>query len=627
MRNRLLFGLAVAASAASAVFADSKDFTISTGNTITKFESGNYDYNIIYTGDSSTNARLGVPSQSPKDGFTVNSITFKAGDGTATVTPTGWNLLGYFTLNIPADSGEYTVLANETDKAIHYQLGNLTVQNADGASTATAKMELGASMLKLSGGYNQQTPKLIVKTSTTLNSTNARALWLSSWSTLSVENNSTFLINGNLYSAQEQTDAGITINVAAGSTLKATGSTILKHATITLDGTLETDGALAFENSTLTANNSIKANSTASFLNTNATIADSFTTGGATTVKASELNIAGQLNAGGATTVTNSTLNISGTFTSDGTITFDGATVDLLNDTAKISATATTGGKSQIIIKNGSTITGDGTLVMNMGGNSIDETSSVDVLKIQTGAGQTVTVLGSLRTRSNTTYNNLKVSGTLEQLVGDETVFNRAASFEAGSTFKTASNYVRIQSGTVDEAYTTLSIDAANKSFVVGSENAKIDIQRGTILLNKAQAIRDANGGLVSVSTRNDTTKAELRLNASNDFATITALKNNLDIFVADGSVLKADFAASDGGLIVLHDFVDNSVFVKNHESIADLSTIFEVYKTIGGVETKIDTIYCNNGWLSTSAVPEPAEWAAIFGAIALVAAIYRRRK
>ena len=627
MRNRLLLGLAVAAAAASSVFADSKDFTISTGESITNFESGNYDYNIIYTGESNARARLGVPSQNPADGYTVNSITLKAGDGTSTTTPTGWNLLGYFTFDIPAESGEYTVLANETDKTIHYQLGNLTVRNANSASTATAKMELGSSMLKLSGGSNQQTPKLIVETSTTLNSTNARALWLSSWSTLSVGNNSTLLVNGNLYSAQEQENAGITVNVAAGSTLKATGSTILKHATITLDGTLETDGALAFENSTLTANNSIKANSTASFLNTNATIADSFTTGGATTVKASELNISGQLTSGGATTVTNSTLNISGTFTSDGTITFDGATVDLLNDTAKISATATKGGKSQIIIKNGSSITGDGTLVMNMGGNTIDETSSVDVLKIQTGAGQTVTVLGSLRTRSNTTYNNLSVSGTLEQLVGDETVFNRAASFEAGSTFKTASNYVRIQAGTVDAAYTTLSIDAANKSFVVGSENAKIDIQRGTILLNKAQAIRDSNGGLVSISTRNDTTKAELRLNASNDFATITALKNNLDIFIAEGSILKADFAASDGGLIILHDFVDNSVFVKNYESIADIASVFEVYKTIDGAEVKIDTIYCNNGWLSTTAVPEPAEWAAIFGAIALAAAIYRRRK
>ena len=34
-----------------------------------------------------------------------------------------------------------------------------------------------------------------------------------------------------------------------------------------------------------------------------------------------------------------------------------------------------------------------------------------------------------------------------------------------------------------------------------------------------------------------------------------------------------------------------------------------------------------NNGWLTLTAVPEPAEWAMIFGAIALGLAVYRRRK
>ena len=34
-----------------------------------------------------------------------------------------------------------------------------------------------------------------------------------------------------------------------------------------------------------------------------------------------------------------------------------------------------------------------------------------------------------------------------------------------------------------------------------------------------------------------------------------------------------------------------------------------------------------SNGWLTMTAVPEPAEWAAIFGAIALGLAVYRRRK
>ena len=46
MRNRLLLGLAVVVSAASSVFADSKDFTINKTNTIVNFESGDSDYNI-----------------------------------------------------------------------------------------------------------------------------------------------------------------------------------------------------------------------------------------------------------------------------------------------------------------------------------------------------------------------------------------------------------------------------------------------------------------------------------------------------------------------------------------------------------------------------------------------------
>ena len=39
-----------------------------------------------------------------------------------------------------------------------------------------------------------------------------------------------------------------------------------------------------------------------------------------------------------------------------------------------------------------------------------------------------------------------------------------------------------------------------------------------------------------------------------------------------------------------------------------------------------IGTAKLVNGWL-TAAIPEPAEWAAIFGGIALAIAVYRRRR
>ena len=101
MKNKLLLSLAVVASAASAAFADSKDFTIDKANTIVPFESGDYDYNIYYSGTENTRARLGVANKLPERGYTVRSLKFNAGDGSTTTTPSQWNLLGCFTFNIP----------------------------------------------------------------------------------------------------------------------------------------------------------------------------------------------------------------------------------------------------------------------------------------------------------------------------------------------------------------------------------------------------------------------------------------------------------------------------------------------------------------------------------------------
>lgn len=452
-------------------------------------------------------------------------------------------MLGCFTLNIPDASGEYTVLDNQSGKAIHYQMGALTIKNADAASTATAKIEMGSAHIYLQGGgAKDQTPTLNIDTSTVLNSTHGtQGLLLSFSSILNVNGSSVFTINNKLAATGDDTRRNA-INVEKDATLSVAGANL----------------------------------------------------------KNSDMNIAGKLNTSESITLDNVNMQLDG----------------LISTTTK----------KTISIKNGTTVTGNGFFNMNTA-TTIDDTSSVDVRAISTGAGFWVTVNGSLTVHADTTFNNLTVNGTLQQLDGTATTFNRSATFGAGSSFKTVANNVTINAGTTSAAYTTLTIDADNKSFVVGTGNAKIDIKRGTIIIGKEQAIRDANGGLVSISTLNDTSNAILLINASNDFATISANKTQLDIFIAEGAVLKASFAASDGGAIVLTDFVDNSVFVNNWESIDDLSTIFEAYKTIDGTEVKIDKLYCNNGWLSSTAIPEPAEWAAIFGAVALAAAIYRRRK
>lgn len=81
-----------------------------------------------------------------------------------------------------------------------------------------------------------------------------------------------------------------------------------------------------------------------------------------------------------------------------------------------------------------------------------------------------------------------------------------------------------------------------------------------------------------------------------------------------------------DGDTIVISGFAEKSLAINKHNSLADDAL---AYMQISGVDSSklswaFDTA-TNKYWLTV--VPEPAEWAAIFGALALGFVIYRRRK
>ena len=97
--------------------------------------------------------------------------------------------------------------------------------------------------------------------------------------------------------------------------------------------------------------------------------------------------------------------------------------------------------------------------------------------------------------------------------------------------------------------------------------------------------------------------------------------------FVSNGGL--STYGAMDAGdRIVINGFAENSFGIINHTS-ADDSYLSQI--TVDG----IDQLYwvkdsVNNVWWLSAiapAVPEPAEWAMIFGAVALGLAIYRKRK
>jgi hypothetical protein len=77
---------------------------------------------------------------------------------------------------------------------------------------------------------------------------------------------------------------------------------------------------------------------------------------------------------------------------------------------------------------------------------------------------------------------------------------------------------------------------------------------------------------------------------------------------------------------IIINNFAENAIAIKNYNSVID-DAVLERIEVDG-----IDQLFWTKGengyyWLSATAVPEPAEWAMLFGAIALGFAIYRRRK
>ncbi len=569
--KKILLALSISAVAlAQSTLAE--DFVITTANAVTNFKSGEDDFNIIFKGAEAAGdagrARLGQASIS--GGYSVHSMTFKAADAaTGAKTPSFWNLLGNYTMNIPSASGEYTVLKNEGAQLISYQMGTFTIKNKEATSTATALIDLGASYLELKGGggdsVTEQSPKLLIQTNTKISSTNTNiGLVLRNKSTLEIADSKKFTMDAILRSAIA--DSSIKAKVKLGNTS-------------TLESTKEIN--LSSCNITLAANAVMKTSSDF-------------------TASASEIEIAS-----GAKLTSSAKMALHGsTIKNDGT--FGGLTTEIKN----------------------TTVTGTGHLIANSGAVNIDEESSVQVGSIATGSGQTITVKGSLSVNSATTFNNLIIEGTLSQTTGASTTFNRKADFKTGSTFSTTGDLI-ISTGTADTtglAYTTVSIAADSESFTV-KENVKM--RGGTLLLDKANAIKTTNGGLASLLVENQDSamgNARLDVNAANEFASISADTKSLEIYLSNDptATLKASFSVENGAKIILEDFSDNMVYVSNYEDIVNLSEVFTAKNSSGQT---IDTLYCYDGWLTSTAIPEPAEWAAIFGAIALGLAIYRRRK
>ena len=243
-------------------------------------------------------------------------------------------------------------------------------------------------------------------------------------------------------------------------------------------------------------------------------------------------------------------------------------------------------------------------------------------------------------------------------------------------TFASAGLFT-IQNGATLRIITDLATCAAGKNYngIVLDRGGKFEIKGGkyfalgnnVMTLNDVLDIdthfafgknTDTNAGSLIVNTDNTWTKTVFLVSKSynngkpsNTYGKITIADNvsltargiafatdeaaQFEINLGSGSVLTfdefivtdiADYGLIEGDKIVINGFAEKSIAINKHNSLADDAL---AYLQISGVDTSklAWALDATTGKYWLTAVPEPAEWAVIFGAIALGLALYRRRR
>ena len=267
----------------------------------------------------------------------------------------------------------------------------------------------------------------------------------------------------------------------------------------------------------------------------------------------------------------------------------------------------------------------------------IYNTASFVVKNFEHAYGSMLAVSGSFEVQNVTTFANttIKDKGIVKQTVGATTNIERSFVVENGGTFSTSATKVELKSGDYlanAGRWAYIQIDEGG-SFNIDGSDARIVMNTGELILNKANAITKSDGSLVRIVSSKESKKNEIRVNASQKFSQIFANGANIEYYLGEDESItfSTSFEVADAKHI-FYNFGENRIFVANakkYDSAESINSAFEAYQTIDGEEVKISQLYINNGWLSAiaPAIPEPAEWAMIFGAIALGLAVYRKRK
>ncbi len=388
--------------------------------------------------------------------------------------------------------------------------------------------------------------------------------------------------------------------------------------TVTNNQSLKVTGA---EGSAFTINSTWNNAGQSNFINGTVNIGGNYTSAGTTSLDNVTLNIdkdATYKTGGNLTFKAGTTANISGTLEVAGNLLFDKEgenPVVNIADGATIKAQTfrtrnlplVIGNGTQVILKH--TTDGTGSTFINAGAS-----------EIKAGGSLSITVEKENVADAITNHNTLIVNGTLSVTGADIATARNGITFNTSNVTLTDANIKLGNESDLGDGKITVNADNnfANSVLCLGkytstSNTHKLVLGKDADLIMKGFSF--SNNDTEKFADYAITLEITLGENATlalTDF--ITEIENY-------GGTMNND------DKIVIKGFRENAISIKNHTEVDD-SLLSKI--TASGVTDPLRWAYDNANnvyWLSAIAIPEPAEWAAIFGALALGLAMYRKRK
>ena len=280
--------------------------------------------------------------------------------------------------------------------------------------------------------------------------------------------------------------------------------------------------------------------------------------------------------------------------------------------------------------------------------------------KTLTGDGSTMLIRGDITVKGML---DIKTKGSEH---GTESVSFKNITVDGGSlintTTKTSTYAFNIYEGKTITLKNGGTIDTSETSFI-GLTGGKLSVDATSKILAKHIAFTQSKGTLelshasnlaagTDIFVKDLSASADAKIVLTNcgeayNIATLRALRNSqltIDLNGAELHIAKVsgyEPAKGTNLTLTLLDFENGLVKVDGWTSELISGGEFEISPETSGKTNTIKLVAYDksgtlldglwsvdtNGYLFNSAIPEPAEWAAIFGAIALGLALYRRRK